>query len=86
MIYSGIVLVLGFGVFALSKFGGTQSLGYLVAFTLSMAMFSNLILLPCLILRFENIITTKAFAKPMVDFLEEDEEDEDEMNENVNNY
>jgi len=79
MVYSGIVLILGFAVFTLSKFGGTQSLGYLVAFTLTMAMFSNLILLPSLILRFEKSVTTKAFAKPMIEILEEEEdEDEDE--------
>lgn len=74
MIYSGIVLILGFGVFTLSKFGGTQSLGYLIAFTLTTALFSNLILLPSLILRFEKSVTTKAFAKPMLDILEEEEE------------
>ena len=78
MIYSGIVLILGFGVFVLSKFGGTQSLGYLVAATLCMAMFSNLILLPSLILRFKNVVTTKAFAKPVIDILEEEEQEIDE--------
>jgi uncharacterized protein len=84
MVYSGIVLILGFAVFILSKFGGTQSLGYLVAFTLAMAMFSNLVLLPSLILRFKNIVTTKAFAKPVIDILveEEDQEFDDEDIEN----
>jgi uncharacterized protein len=82
MVYSGIVLILGFAVFTLSKFGGTQSLGFLVAFTLTIAMFSNLILLPSLILRFEKSVTTKAFAKPLIDILEEDtsSEDDDSIN------
>lgn len=83
MVYSGIVLILGFAVFTLSKFGGTQSLGYLVAFTLTMAMFSNLILLPSLILRFEKSVTTKAFAKPMIEILSEEEDSDDELDENV---
>ncbi len=77
MVYSGIVLILGFAVFVLSKFGGTQSLGYLVAFTLTMAMFSNLVLLPSLILRFKNVVTTKAFAKPVIDILDEEEDPDD---------
>jgi len=77
MVYSGIVLILGFAVFTLSKFGGTQSLGYLIAFTLTIAMFSNLILLPSLILRFEKSVTTKAFAKPILEILEEEETEED---------
>jgi uncharacterized protein len=81
MVYSGIVLVLGFSVFILSRFGGTQSLGFLVAFTLLMAMFSNLILLPSLILRFEKSVTTKAFAKPVIDILDEDEDEEQEPEE-----
>jgi len=80
MVYSGIVLILGFAVFTLSKFGGTQSLGYLVAFTLTIAMFSNLVLLPSLILRFEKSVTTKAFAKPMIDILDEEESDDEELN------
>jgi predicted RND superfamily exporter protein len=75
MVYSGIVLILGFGVFTLSSFGGTQSLGFLVSFTLTVAMFSNLILLPSLILRFDKSGTTKAFAKPVFEFLEESDDD-----------
>ncbi len=66
MMYSGIILILGFAVFTLSKFGGTQSLGFLVAFTLAVAMFSNLILLPSLILKFEKSITAKSFAKKTI--------------------
>jgi uncharacterized protein len=81
MVYSGIVLILGFAVFTLSKFGGTQSLGYLIAFTLTMAMFSNLILLPSLILRFEKSVTTKAFAKPIFEILSEEEDTDDEETE-----
>lgn len=72
MLYSGIVLILGFGVFTLSSFGGTQSLGYLIAFTLTVALFSNLVLLPSLILRFDKTVTTPAFAKSMIEVEEDD--------------
>lgn len=61
MIYSGIVLVLGFAVFILSRFGGTQALGYLIAFTLLVAIFCNLLILPSLILYFEKRTSIKAF-------------------------
>ena len=76
MVYSGIVLILGFSVFTLSTFGGTQSLGYLVAFTLGVAMFSNLILLPSIILGFKKFSTTKAFSRPLLRFLKEENGDE----------
>ncbi len=42
MIYSSVVLFFGFIIFVLSSFGGTESLGYLIAFTLLVALFSNL--------------------------------------------
>jgi predicted RND superfamily exporter protein len=50
MIYTTIVLFFGFGIFAASKFGGTISLGILVSLTLLVALFSNLILLPSILL------------------------------------
>lgn len=61
MIYSGIVLVLGFAVFIMSRFGGTQALGYLIAFTLLVAIFCNLLILPSLILYFEKRSSIKEF-------------------------
>lgn len=50
MIYTSIVLFFGFGIFIASKFGGTVSLGLLVSSTLFVALFSNLILLPSILL------------------------------------
>jgi hypothetical protein len=50
MIYTSIVLFFGFGIFAASKFGGTISLGILVSLTLLVALFSNLVLLPSILL------------------------------------
>jgi len=50
MIYTSIVLFFGFGIFIASNFGGTVSLGLLVSITLFIALFSNLTLLPSVIL------------------------------------
>ncbi len=49
IIYTSIVLFLGFGIFVPSKFGSTQALGLLTSFTLGIALFSNLYLMPALI-------------------------------------
>lgn len=80
MIYSSIILFFGFGVFAASDFGGTIALGVLVSMTLLIAMLSNLIILPSLLLSLDNWITTKAFKQePMLQIL--DEESNLELNE-----
>ena len=50
MIYTSIVLFSGFVIFSFSDFGGTIALGVLTSITLFWAMFTNLILLPALIL------------------------------------
>lgn len=52
MIYTAIILFFGFGIFAVSSFGGTVSLGILLSITLMVAMLCNLIVLPALILTF----------------------------------
>jgi predicted RND superfamily exporter protein len=80
MIYTSIVLFFGFGVFTASEFGGTVALGLLVSITLLVAMASNLILLPSLILSFDNWLTTKAFKEePLLELV--DEEDDIELEE-----
>ncbi|MCX7768216.1 MAG: efflux RND transporter permease subunit [Flavobacteriales bacterium] len=50
MAYTSIILFFGFSVFILSEFGGTKALGMLVSFTLLAAMFTNLFLLPALLM------------------------------------
>jgi uncharacterized protein len=50
MIYTSIILFFGFGIFIASQFGGTVSLGILVSLTLLIALFSNLVLLPSVLL------------------------------------
>ena len=54
MFYTSVVLFFGFSVFMISDFGGTVALGGLVSATLLVAMFSNLILLPSLLLALEK--------------------------------
>jgi uncharacterized protein len=75
MIYSSIVLFLGFSVFMFSSFGGTQSLGQLISFTLLMAMLSNLILLPTLLLTLDKWITNKEVDEPFLEIFDEEEID-----------
>lgn len=54
MIYTSIVLFCGFLIFAFSDFGGTIALGILTSLTLFFAMFTNLIVLPSLLLTFSS--------------------------------
>lgn len=53
MIYTSVILFFGFVIFTASSFGGTKALGLLASSTLAIAMFSNLLLLPALLLTFE---------------------------------
>ncbi|MFC2176311.1 RND family transporter [Bacteroidota bacterium] len=73
MVYTSIVLFFGFSIFNLSDFGGTKALGMLVSITLLVAMLSNLILLPSLLLTLEKSLTTKNFKDAE---LEEEENNE----------
>jgi hypothetical protein len=80
MIYTSIVLFCGFSLFVFSDFGGTQALGLLVSFTLMVAMFTNLLLLPSLLLSFEKVATTRSFEEPLLDIMDEEEDiDLDEL-------
>ncbi len=54
IIYTSIVLFAGFIIFAFSSFGGTIALGILTSTTLVISMFTNLILLPALIMTFDK--------------------------------
>ncbi|NOT74778.1 MAG: MMPL family transporter [Cyclobacteriaceae bacterium] len=54
IIYTSIVLFAGFIIFTFSDFGGTIALGVLTSTTLVISMFTNLILLPALILTFDK--------------------------------
>jgi predicted RND superfamily exporter protein len=50
ILYTSLVLIAGFIIFCFSGFGGTQSLGWLTSITLLTATFTNLILLPVLLI------------------------------------
>lgn len=54
MIYTSLILFFGFISFTFSEFGGTQALGLLTSITLGIAMFSNLIFLPVLLISFDR--------------------------------
>lgn len=72
MIYSSVVLFFGFIIFTLSSFGGTEALGYLIAFTLLIALLSNLFVLPSLLLTLDKRITTKRFSEPFLEIFDEE--------------
>lgn len=52
IVYTSLVLIAGFIIFCCSSFGGTKALGWLTSLTLLIATFTNLILLPVLLLLF----------------------------------
>ncbi len=74
MVYTSLVLLFGFGCFAASEFDGSRALGVLTAVTILVAMFTNLIVLPALLLSLQRSVTTKAFKEHF--FVMMDEEDE----------
>ena len=76
MFYTSIVLFFGFLTFTLSSFGGTIALGGLVSITLLLAMVSNLLLLPSLLLTFEKKISNKkVFKEPKMKIFPPNEEE-----------
>lgn len=80
MFYTSIILFCGFIMFSFSQFGGTKALGLLVSLTLLVAMITNLVLLPTLLLSLERRITTKSFEEPYFDaYAEESDIDWDHL-------
>ena len=75
MFYTSIVLFFGFSVFIVSNFGGTVALGALVSGTLLLAMLSNLLLLPSLLLTLErSIANEKVLKEPKISILSKEDE------------
>lgn len=72
MIYSSSVLFCGFAIFIFSSFGGTSALGYLISFTLLIALLCNLFILPSFLLSLDKHLTTKKFREPLLDLFEEE--------------
>src|SRR5699024_8510832 len=65
MLYTSIVLLLGFSVFTLSSFGGTVALGILVSITLFFATLSNLLFLPSLLVSLDKSVSNKKTFKKL---------------------
>lgn len=88
MIYTSIILFCGFIIFAGSSLSGTQYLGILTSLTLVIAMFTNLTVLPALLMAFDNGkgISAKS-EQPLFhliehydEFYQEDEDEEIDVN------
>tara|TARA_B110000285_G_scaffold119810_1_gene135573 strand:+ start:10826 stop:13495 length:2670 start_codon:yes stop_codon:yes gene_type:complete len=80
MFYTSIVLFCGFSMFSFSQFGGTQALGMLVSLTLLVAMITNLVILPTLLLSLDRRLTTRSFEEPYFDaYAEESDLDWDSL-------
>jgi len=77
IIYTAGILFFGFGIFTISKFGGTQALGLLVSITLLIAMLSNLIFLPTLLLTLKHSVSDK--IKPLIDTNENGDDEEESV-------
>ncbi len=85
MMYTSIILFCGFVIFVFSDFGGTVALGLLTSITLICAMVTNLILLPALLLLFDNPrknrkITFEPLIEHYQEFYHEDEDEEIDLN------
>jgi predicted RND superfamily exporter protein len=74
MFYTSIVLFFGFFIFIASQFGGTIALGLLVSITLFIALLSNLIVLPALLLSLEKSLIVEALNDPLLDVFDEEED------------
>lgn len=74
MIYTSVILFCGFSIFSASSFGGTAALGVLVSLTLLMSMFTNLILLPAILLSIHNrAIRNSLTEEPLIDIEDKEE-------------
>jgi len=75
MIYTAVILFFGFGIFAASDFGGTAALGLLISITLLVAMITNLILLPSLLLSIDKWVSRKEIvSEPLIELYDNEEE------------
>jgi hypothetical protein len=59
MIYTAVILFFGFSIFAASSFGGTKALGILISITLLVAMVTNLVLLPSILISIDHWVKRK---------------------------
>lgn len=72
MVYTTIILFFGFSIFSVSSFGGTAALGILISLTLIISLFTNLILLPAILLSINNKRQNKKLLEtPLIEVEEE---------------
>lgn len=82
MIYTSVVLFAGFIIFVTSSFGGTVALGALTSTTLLVAMLTNLLVLPSLLLTFDDGKRRKG-SHPLIEQYDDEfylEADDEEIN------
>lgn len=72
MLYTSLVLFAGFSMFTFSQFGGTKALGLLISLTLLVAMVTNLVLVPSLLLSIEKKQAEKAMRNPLISVYDEE--------------
>ncbi|OON70963.1 efflux RND transporter permease subunit [Hymenobacter sp. CRA2] len=84
MIYTSIVLFVGFSIFAFSEFGGTKALGLLMSASLLITNFSNLILLPALLVTFEHGKDETIDSALIQHYDEQYHEEDDDLELNLN--
>jgi uncharacterized protein len=84
MIYTSIILFFGFIIFVLSEFGGTIALGKLTSITLLMAMLTNVVVLPAMILQFDSGKRDKS-KHPLIDSVPELAEGIDDDDDDIEN-
>ena len=74
IVYTSIILLLGFSIFIFSSFGGTIALGFLISVTIFVGLFTNLLLLPTLLLSIDRAFTIKAYKEPLIMVFDEEED------------
>ncbi len=74
IIYTSVILLLGFCIFIFSSFGGTIALGFLISVTIFVGLFTNLLLLPTLLLSIDRAFIIKAYKEPLIAVFDEEED------------
>ena len=74
MLYTSVVLFFGFGIFALSSFGGTVAMGVLVSLTLTGCRYFKFNIAAFVADGFGKITTTKSFEEPLLHIYDEEED------------
>lgn len=74
MVYTAIILFSGFAIFAVSDFGGTVAMGILLSTTLLVAMVTNLLLLPAILVSINNRTLRKELEQEALVELDNDDD------------